>query len=70
MFITNNRVPISLKEALLLIEKDNNGIYRCEENQNFLKETSLPTPLKIISSIFKAYLFLTGQTFNKYLNKD
>ena len=41
-----------------------------KNNENFLKETSLPTPLKIISSIFKAYLFLTGQTFNKYLNKD
>ena len=41
-----------------------------KNNKNFLKETSLPTPLKIISSIFKAYLFLTGQTFNKYLNKD
>ena len=43
---------------------------KLKNNKNFLKETSLPTPLKIISSIFKAYLFLTGQTFNKYLNKD
>ena len=41
-----------------------------KNNKNFLKETSLPSPLKIISSIFKAYLFLTGQTFNKYLNKN
>lgn len=47
------RVPISLKEALLLIEKDNNGIYRCEENQNFLKETSLDKKIKMLDEYLR-----------------
>ena len=39
-----------------------------KKNRAFIKETSLPTPLKIISSIYKIYLFFTAQTLNKYLS--
>ena len=44
--------------------------YELKSNKVFLKETSLPTPLKIISSIYKVYLLFTGQNLKKYLNKN
>ena len=40
-----------------------------KKNKNFLKETSLPIPLKIISSIYKIYLNLTNQSLRTFLNK-
>ena len=40
-----------------------------KKNKNFLKETSLPIPLKIISSIYKIYLYLTNQSLRAFLNK-
>ena len=40
-----------------------------KKNKNFLKETSLPIPLKIISSIYKIYLNLTNQSLRAFLNK-
>ena len=40
-----------------------------KKNKNFLKETSLSIPLKIISSIYKIYLNLTNQSLRAFLNK-
>ena len=40
-----------------------------KKNKNFLKETSLPIPLIIISSIYKIYLNLTNQSLRTFLNK-
>ncbi len=40
-----------------------------KRNKNFLKETSLPIPLIIISSIYKIYLNLTNQSLRTFLNK-
>ena len=40
-----------------------------KKNKNFLKETSLPLPLKIISSLYKIYLSVTNQGLRSFLNK-
>ena len=41
---------------------------KLKKNKVFLEETTLPTPLRIISSIYKVYLLFTGQSLNKYLD--
>ena len=54
-------------------KKDYPNLYKwfeeLKKNKNFLKETSLPIPLKIISSIYKIYLNLTNQSLRTFLNK-
>ena len=40
-----------------------------KKNKNFLKETSLPLPLKIISSLYKIYLSVTNHSLRSFLNK-
>ena len=47
----------------------NKWFKKLKKNKNFLKETSLPLPLKIISSFYKIYLSLTNQSIRSFLNK-
>ncbi len=47
----------------------NQWFLKLKKNKNFYKETLLPLPLTIISSIYKFYLSFTGESLKKYLDK-